>query len=289
MRFNAKKQQEQLDERNSFQATSESSMKSNLSNTYSLNLADHIKNNKGQLTPIDILTVDSHSRITLTKKFKKIMPIEPSNKITVYQDHFSKSIVFEIQTEGLGSKKSTSTYLVTKVKGKSVSLQSISRSTTGSDKSSGDKLTDSEESDFSNDDLHYQDTLSNIPILLVEDDKDILQSNLMLLKAEGYSNVKTFSDSREALLHVVNPKYSQYYRLVITDIRMPGINGMNLYRILKILNPSIMAIFATGLDAAEEVMSVYPEINARDIIGKPASREMFIKTIMNKISTMTLD
>lgn len=50
---------------------------------------------------------------------------------------------------------------------------------------------------------------------------------------------------------------------------MPGINGMNLYRIWRILNPSIMAIFVTGLDAAEEVMSVYPEINARDIIGKP--------------------
>jgi hypothetical protein len=68
---------------------------------------------------------------------------------------------------------------------------------------------------------------------------------------------------------------------------MLGINGMNVYRILKILNPSIMAIFATGLDVAEEVMSLYPEINVRDIIGKPASRETFIRTIINKISSMT--
>lgn len=77
--------------------------------------------------------------------------------------------------EGLGTQNSTSTYLVTKVNGKSTSLQYISRSTVVNDKSSSNKLTDSKASDFSSDDLHDQNTLSNIPILLVEDDKDILR------------------------------------------------------------------------------------------------------------------
>ena len=189
----------------------------------------------------------------------------------------------EIQTDENGEQKTISTYVVTKSKGKSSSQQSFTSSEFIEDRGKANDQLLSRSSEYHGNDLHYNDTLSNIPILLVEDDRDILQSYLLLLKSEGYSNIKTFYDSREALVHVVDPKFSQFYRLVITDIRMPGINGMNLYRILKILNPSIMAIFATGLDAAEEVMSVYPEINSQDIIGKPASRQSFLKAINDKI------
>lgn len=76
---------------------------------------------------------------------------------------------------------------------------------------------------------------------------------------------------------------------MIIDITMPEINGMNLYIILKILNLSLMAIFATGLDASEEVMNIYPEIDTKDIFGKPASRELFVKAINSKISNTTPD
>jgi hypothetical protein len=72
LRFNAKKEQEQPGERYSIKTSPQGSIPTNLPNAYSVNLSDYIKNNKGQLTPIEILTVDSHSRITLTKKFKKI-------------------------------------------------------------------------------------------------------------------------------------------------------------------------------------------------------------------------
>jgi hypothetical protein len=104
------------------------------------------------------------------------MPIESSNKIMVYQDNFSKSKVFEIQSEGLVGLSSTPTYLVTKVNGKSAAIQHIDRSTAENDKSSGKMLTDSKAGSNSSNDFHHRDTVSNIPILLVEDDKDILQS-----------------------------------------------------------------------------------------------------------------
>lgn len=290
MRFNAKKDQEQSDEHSSA-ITSFDRFPSNDSLSPSAqNLSDYVKNNKGQLTPIDILNVDTHSRLTLTKKFKKIFPIEPSNKVMIYQDNFSKSLVLEVQSDFNGINKSISTYIVTKIKGKTSTSQSFNASMqTRADVWKDKEENNKEKNIINNNDLRHKNTLSNIPILLVEDDKDILQSYILLLKLEGYNNIKTFSDSREALIHVVDPKFSRFYRLVITDIRMPGINGMNLYRILKILNPSIMAIFATGLDAAEEMMSVYPEINHKDIIGKPASKDMFVKTVNKKISNITID
>ena len=55
--------------------------------------------NNDQLNPIDILTVDKFSRLTLTKKFKKILPLHPEDKILVYQDIFNKNIVLKIQQE----------------------------------------------------------------------------------------------------------------------------------------------------------------------------------------------
>ena len=288
MRFNVKKNQEHPFHQSSYES-SEGIRSGHLSHQTSKSSLDYTDNKYKQLTPIDILTVDTHSRVTLTKKFKRILPIQPLNKIVVYQDFFSKAIVCEIQTDENGQQKTISTYVVTKSKGKSSSQQSFTSSEFTENRGKAKDQLPSRGSDLHGNNLHYNDTLSNIPILLVEDDRDTLQSYLLLLKSEGYSNIKTFYDSREALVHVVDPKFSHFYRLVITDIRMPGINGMNLYRILKILNPSIMAVFATGLDAAEEVMSVYPEINSKDIIAKPASRQSFLKAINDKISNFKPD
>lgn len=288
MRFNAKKNQEHPFHQSSYEPP-EGIRSGLLPHQASKRFPGYTNNEDKQLTPIDILTVDTHSRVTLTKKFKKILPINPLNKIVVYQDLFSKTIVCEIQTDENGEQKTIATYVVTKSKGKSSSPQSFTSSEFREDNVKANDQLFSRGSDSQGNYLQYKDTLSTIPILLVEDDKDVLKSYLLLLKSEGYSNIKTFYDSREALVHVVDPKFSQFYRLVITDIRMPGINGMNLYRILKILNPSIMAIFATGLDAAEEVMSVYPEINSQDIIGKPASRQSFLKAINNKIGNFKPD
>ena len=57
-----------------------------------------------------------------------------------------------------------------------------------------------------------------------------------------------FTDPREALVHFAqsNP---DYYNLVVMDIRMPNLNGLQLYYRLKAINPDIRIMFVSALDA----------------------------------------
>ena len=69
-----------------------------------------------------------------------------------------------------------------------------------------------------------------------------------------------------------------YYDLVITDIRMPGMNGIQLYSKLKVMNPEIKVLFLSALDAVEELLSIFPDIKVSEIFRKPVEpRELISK------------
>ena len=91
----------------------------------------------------------------------------------------------------------------------------------------------------------------------------------------GY-NVDAFTDSQEALMHFAQTNNSYYYNLVITDIRMPGLNGLQLYYRLRAINPNIKVLFVSALDAAEELISILPAVRVGDIIQKPLDKEQFL-------------
>ena len=52
-----------------------------------------------RLTSIDVISVDKQSRVTLTKKAKKIIPLEPGDKIAIYQDIYNKNIILKVQKQ----------------------------------------------------------------------------------------------------------------------------------------------------------------------------------------------
>ncbi|MBI1912683.1 MAG: response regulator [Deltaproteobacteria bacterium] len=71
--------------------------------------------------------------------------------------------------------------------------------------------------------------LSDIKVLIVDDEKSIREALEDILAREGF-DVQTARDGREALDFIENKKFS----LIITDIKMPGYGGMDLYEsILK--------------------------------------------------------
>jgi two-component system, OmpR family, response regulator ChvI len=112
-------------------------------------------------------------------------------------------------------------------------------------------------------------------ILLVDDDPDISLTYKTFLGIAGY-NVDAFTDSQEALMHFVQANNSYYYNLVIMDIRMPGLNGLQLYSRLRAINPNIKVLFVSALDAAEELISILPAVRVGDIIQKPLDKEKFL-------------
>jgi CheY-like chemotaxis protein len=125
---------------------------------------------------------------------------------------------------------------------------------------------------------------NNNNILVIDDEPDTLFTYEFFLSEEGY-NVKAFSDPQEALKHFfLLPDPSSHYKLAILDIRMPKLNGLQLFHKMKAVSPSIKIMFCSALDIAQEVASVLPDIQHEYFIRKPVEREHFI----NKINS-TLD
>jgi CheY-like chemotaxis protein len=121
-------------------------------------------------------------------------------------------------------------------------------------------------------------------ILVIDDEPDTLFTYESFLSDEGY-NVKTFSDPQEALKHFVQlPDPSSHYNLALLDIRMPKLNGLQLFRKMKALSPKIKIMFCSALDIAQEVTSVLPNIEHEHFIRKPVEREYFINKINSALA-----
>ncbi|MBA2267605.1 MAG: response regulator [Nitrosopumilus sp.] len=123
---------------------------------------------------------------------------------------------------------------------------------------------------------------TSINILVIDDDEDILYTFDALLNRQGYK-VKAFSNSIEAFKHVTE-KSPYLYDLILMDIRMPGINGIQLYRKLRAINPHAKILLVSALDVVHELIESIPGINMKEIIRKPIEPEDFILKIKSTIN-----
>ena len=114
-------------------------------------------------------------------------------------------------------------------------------------------------------------------IMLIDDEPDMLLTYKTFLSAESY-NVEEFTNPQSALQHFAQIN-SSYYDLVIMDIRMPGLNGLQLYYRLKTINPNVKILFLSALDASEEMVSILPDVKLDDVIRKPVEQEYFLKKV----------
>jgi DNA-binding response OmpR family regulator len=116
------------------------------------------------------------------------------------------------------------------------------------------------------DNIQSKDHASNI--MVVDDDLDILITIKIGLEQKGFK-IHTFNCGKSALA-AFEDHAPNYYDLVLTDIRMPNMNGFALYLHLKEKNPSLKIAFMTAFDMPiEEFRSVIPSVEINDIIKKP--------------------
>ncbi len=120
--------------------------------------------------------------------------------------------------------------------------------------------------------------LGPISVLLVDDEEDSLCTFKECLSLEGY-NTDAFTDPFKALEHVAGLSPS-HYELVILDIRMPGLNGLQLYYKLKSINKNTKILFVSALEAVPELTSILPDTKTKDsFVKKPVTIEDFMNTV----------
>jgi CheY-like chemotaxis protein len=120
-------------------------------------------------------------------------------------------------------------------------------------------------------------------IMIVDDEEDIAQTYASFLSSVGY-DVRTFIESSSALHEYLSNPFR--YDLLVLDIRMQGINGLQLYQCVKAINPECKAIFVSCLDAAKEVVSILPETRPEDIIQKPVTKQQFVSAVKRALNNV---
>jgi DNA-binding response OmpR family regulator len=128
--------------------------------------------------------------------------------------------------------------------------------------------------------------LSNMKILIVDDEPDLTQVSTLALEYHGFK-VDSFNDPQEALT-----KYKPgLYDLVILDIKMPKMGGFELYNEIKKKDNNANVCFLTASEL------YYEEFRKKEVcvldrnlfIIKPIENEELVKKITKMIKKSDLN
>ena len=87
-------------------------------------------------------------------------------------------------------------------------------------------------------------------ILLVDDEIDVLITIKTMLQTCGYA-VNAFNDPLLALDHF--RRHSHDYRIVISDMILPSMSGLEFIKNIRIVNPEIVTFIITALDNIKDI------------------------------------
>ncbi|WDP91865.1 MAG: sigma-54-dependent Fis family transcriptional regulator [Desulfobacter sp.] len=117
------------------------------------------------------------------------------------------------------------------------------------------------------------------PILIVDDEPEILMAVDTTLRMAGLDNIITIADSRDVIRHMER----QIPSLILLDLNMPHINGGRLLKIIRKTWPRIPVIVLTGtieVDTAVRCM----KIGAMDYIIKPVEEEKLVRVVKQALA-----
>ena len=122
---------------------------------------------------------------------------------------------------------------------------------------------------------------TNKSILAVDDEPDIVNLIKQSLDMRGFK-VCTFTNALAALEHFKSN--SRYYDIVISDIRMPGMNGYEFIKHVKNINPKVKAVLMSAFEINDkEFHNLLPDIKVDAFLQKPF-RIPQLKDTIDKIS-----
>jgi two-component system, OmpR family, response regulator ChvI len=117
-------------------------------------------------------------------------------------------------------------------------------------------------------------------ILIIDDEPDVALTLKVVLEDNGFE-VDSFTDSLLALKHFKEAGY--IYDLLILDIKMPQMNGFELYKEIRKLDDKVKVCFLSALTELKDYEAfrkeVFPKWGERYFIQKPIENDDMLKRI----------
>jgi DNA-binding NtrC family response regulator len=129
---------------------------------------------------------------------------------------------------------------------------------------------------------HDQEGTMNkgIERILVADDDAVIRAGLLrILSAEGYE-VEAVSNGRAALDRLDQ----ENFKLLITDLKMPGMSGLEVLQAIRICQPELPVVLITGYAAIDNAVEAMKN-GATDYLSKPFGNDELISKVKHAMES----
>jgi len=124
---------------------------------------------------------------------------------------------------------------------------------------------------------------NNRTILVVDDEFSVLELIRIALEGAGYSAL-TAETGESALELLTNEKLD----LVILDLKLPGMDGIEVLREIKAITESMPVIMITGHGTIKDAVEAM-KLGAYDFVSKPFEIDKLVITVRNAIAASSLE
>ena len=122
-------------------------------------------------------------------------------------------------------------------------------------------------------------------ILIVDDEIDITLAFKKGLESNGFM-VDIYNDPVTALLNFK----SDFYDLILVDVRMPKMNGFELYQEIEKVDKKSKVCFITAFEVYYHALrEIFPTLEVSCFIRKPIEIDELIKRINSEIHSPDID
>lgn len=124
-------------------------------------------------------------------------------------------------------------------------------------------------------------------VLVVDDEKDIRKVVRMTLEKLGYYVVEA-EDGQQAITLLNEGEHPMVIDVIITDIRMPNINGVEAMEYFQREYPSIPLIVLTGFPDLDLAMQLMKQ-RVTDYLVKPVDREKLTTAVADALEQRVIN
>lgn len=120
------------------------------------------------------------------------------------------------------------------------------------------------------------------PLILIDDDADLLAAQSQALRLDGFS-VQAFASGAEALKLLD----ATFPGVVITDVRMPVMDGLEVFARIRALDPDLPVILMTGHGDVPMAVQALKD-GAYDFLSKPFAQDDLRQSVRRALQTREL-